>query len=145
MRSVKSMVWEPSLLDSEEGIRYRGLTIPECQAQLPKAPGGSEPLPEALLWLLITGEVSSTLSTCCCCFLFVCFLLVCCPLLFLFFLPFVSSCFCLFLTPFCFVSSCLLSSALPFLSPIWLILFLTSALFVLFLLLFTFALPFFCF
>jgi len=57
MRSVKSMVWEPSLLDSEEGIRFRGLTIPDCQEQLPRAPGGSEPLPEALIWLLITGEV----------------------------------------------------------------------------------------
>ena len=27
------------------------------QAKLPKAPGGQEPLPEALLWLLMTGEV----------------------------------------------------------------------------------------
>lgn len=63
MRSVKSMVWEPSLLDSEEGIRYRGLTIPECQQQLTKAPGGAEPLPEALLWLLITGEVPTEAQT----------------------------------------------------------------------------------
>jgi hypothetical protein len=47
MRSVTSMVWEPSLLDSQEGIRFRGLTIPECQAKLTRAPGGSEPLPEA--------------------------------------------------------------------------------------------------
>lgn len=44
MRSVKSMVWECSLLDSEEGIRFRGLTIPECQQKLTKAKGGSEPL-----------------------------------------------------------------------------------------------------
>jgi len=57
MRSVKSMVWECSLLDSEEGIRFRGLTIPDCQKQLPKIKGGHEPLPEGLLWLLITGEV----------------------------------------------------------------------------------------
>jgi citrate synthase len=42
---------------SEEGIRFRGKTIPECQAVLPKAPGGSEPLPEGLFWLLLTGEV----------------------------------------------------------------------------------------
>jgi len=59
MRSVKSMVYETSLLDPVEGIRFRGLTIPECQEKLPKAPGGSEPLPEALLWLLMTGEVPS--------------------------------------------------------------------------------------
>lgn len=57
MRDVKSMVWDCSLLDSQEGIRFRGLTIPDCQKLLPKAKGGSEPLPEALLWLLITGEV----------------------------------------------------------------------------------------
>lgn len=57
MRSVKSMVYETSLLDPVEGIRFRGLTIPECQKQLPKAKGGQEPLPEALLWLLLTSEV----------------------------------------------------------------------------------------
>jgi len=57
MRDIKSMVYETSLLDSNEGIRFRGLTIPEIQAKLPKAPGGSEPLPEGLLWLLLTGEV----------------------------------------------------------------------------------------
>ena len=57
MRSVKSMVYETSLLDPVEGIRFRGLTIPECQEKLPKAPGGQEPLPEGLLWLLMTGEV----------------------------------------------------------------------------------------
>jgi citrate synthase len=57
MRSVKSMVYETSLLDPEEGIRFRGLSIPECQQKLPKAPGGSEPLPEGILWLLLTGEV----------------------------------------------------------------------------------------
>jgi citrate synthase len=52
-------VWEGSVLDSEEGIRFRGRTIPECQEQLPKAPGGEEPLPEGLFWLLLTGEVPS--------------------------------------------------------------------------------------
>lgn len=57
MRSVKSMVTETSLLDPEEGIRFRGLSIPECQEKLPKAPGGQEPLPESTLWLLLTGEV----------------------------------------------------------------------------------------
>jgi len=57
MRDVASMVWETSLLDAHEGIRFRGLSIPECQQQLPKAAGGSEPLPEGVLWLLLTGEV----------------------------------------------------------------------------------------
>lgn len=41
----------------EEGIRFRGKTIPEAQELLPKAPGGQEPLPEGLFWLLVTGEV----------------------------------------------------------------------------------------
>jgi citrate synthase len=50
-------VYETSLLDAQEGIRFRGLSIPECQAQLPKFPGGEEPLPESLMWLLLTGKV----------------------------------------------------------------------------------------
>merc|ERR1712000_411136 len=58
-RGIKSLVWEGSVLDSEEGIRFRGKTIPECQELLPKAPGGQEPLPEGLFWLLLTGEVPS--------------------------------------------------------------------------------------
>lgn len=45
-RGIKSLVWEGSVLDSEEGIRFRGKTIPECQELLPKATGGKEPLPE---------------------------------------------------------------------------------------------------
>ena len=40
-----------------QGIRFRGYSIPECQGLLPKAPGGQEPLPEGLFWLLITGQV----------------------------------------------------------------------------------------
>lgn len=42
---------------TEEGIRFRNKTIPEVQNLLPKAPGGQEPLPEGLFWLLVTGEV----------------------------------------------------------------------------------------
>lgn len=56
-RGIKSLVWEGSVLDAEEGIRFRGKTIPECQEVLPKAEGGSEPLPEGIFWLLLTGEV----------------------------------------------------------------------------------------
>ena len=50
------LVWEGSVLDAEEGIRFRGKTIPECQKELPKAPGGGEPLPEGLFWLLLTNK-----------------------------------------------------------------------------------------
>ena len=59
-RSVKCMLWETSLLDANEGIRFRGMTIPELQKELPtfKGPAGDgEPTPEALTWLLLTGEV----------------------------------------------------------------------------------------
>lgn len=57
MRGITGLVYEPSLLDAMEGIRFRGYTIPECQKVLPKAAGGAEPMPEAMFWLLMTGEV----------------------------------------------------------------------------------------
>jgi len=57
MRGIKGLVCETSVLDPDEGIRFRGLSIPECQQTLPKAEGGQEPLPEGLFWLLCTGEV----------------------------------------------------------------------------------------
>ena len=50
---MKGLVTETSVLDADEGIRFRGYTIPECQELLPKAPGGQEPLPEGLFWLLV--------------------------------------------------------------------------------------------
>ncbi|CDQ76583.1 unnamed protein product [Oncorhynchus mykiss] len=57
MRGMKGLVYETSVLDADEGIRFRGYSIPECQQLLPKAPGGAEPLPEGLFWLLVTGQV----------------------------------------------------------------------------------------
>lgn len=57
MRGIKGLVCETSVLDPDEGIRFRGLSIPECQKVLPKVPGGNEPLPEGLFWLLITGDI----------------------------------------------------------------------------------------
>jgi len=63
MRDIKGLVCETSLLDAQEGIRFRDLSIPECQKVLTKAHGGSEPLPEALFWLLVTGEVPTEEQT----------------------------------------------------------------------------------
>lgn len=63
MRGIKGLVWEGSVLDPIEGIRFRGRTIPDIQRELPSAPSGSEPLPEALFWLLLTGEVPSAAQT----------------------------------------------------------------------------------
>jgi citrate synthase len=57
MRGVKCMVWEASLLDPMEGIRFRGYSIPEVREKLPKVRGGEEPLPEGIFWLLLTGEL----------------------------------------------------------------------------------------
>ncbi|KAI3511124.1 hypothetical protein L1887_18268 [Cichorium endivia] len=57
MRGMTGLLWETSLLDPDEGIRFRGLSIPECQKVLPAAISGGEPLPEGLLWLLLTGKV----------------------------------------------------------------------------------------
>ncbi|KAG2483353.1 hypothetical protein HYH03_017801 [Edaphochlamys debaryana] len=57
MRGIPGMLWETSLLDPEEGIRFRGLSIPELQEKLPGAVPGGQPIPEGLLWLLLTGEI----------------------------------------------------------------------------------------
>lgn len=40
-----------------QGIRFHGLTIPDCQKVLPPAPGGKEMTAESMLWLLLTGQV----------------------------------------------------------------------------------------
>lgn len=63
MRDIKCMVTETSSVDPQEGIRYRGMTIPELQARLPKAPRGSQPLPEGVFWLLLTGDVPNAAQT----------------------------------------------------------------------------------
>jgi len=36
------------------------MSIPECQKKLPGAFPGGEPLPEAVLWLLLTGKVCNS-------------------------------------------------------------------------------------
>lgn len=57
MRGLYGLVCETSSVDPAEGIRFRGLTIKQCQKVLPKAKGGEQPLPEGLFWLLVTGDV----------------------------------------------------------------------------------------
>ena len=57
MRGITGLVTETSLLDANEGIRFRGYSIPDLQSQLPKAAGGDEPLPEALFHLMLMGEM----------------------------------------------------------------------------------------
>lgn len=57
MRGILGLITETSLLDSEEGIRVRGYSIPELVDQLPKAPNGKQPLPEGLFYLMLIGEL----------------------------------------------------------------------------------------
>lgn len=62
MRDIKSMIWETSLLDAQEGIRFRGYSIPELSEKLPKG-RGKEPLPEGLFWLMLTDEIPTEEET----------------------------------------------------------------------------------
>jgi len=57
MKGMIGMVTETSKLDPEEGIRFRGYSIPEIREKLPKAPGGNEPLPEGIFYLMLIGEL----------------------------------------------------------------------------------------
>ncbi len=58
MKGINGLITETSKLDPEEGIRFRGYSIPELRKLLPKSKdGGQEPLPEGLFYLLLIGEV----------------------------------------------------------------------------------------
>jgi citrate synthase len=57
MRGMTGLVTETSLLDPQEGIRFRGYSIPELQEKLPHTAGGGEPLPEGLFHLMLLGEL----------------------------------------------------------------------------------------
>uniref|UniRef100_A0A2P2HX21 Citrate synthase n=1 Tax=Hirondellea gigas TaxID=1518452 RepID=A0A2P2HX21_9CRUS len=63
MRGIKGLVTETSVLDPEEGIRFRGYSLSDCQKLLTKASGGDEPLPEAAFWLLCTGDIPTHAQT----------------------------------------------------------------------------------
>ena len=56
MRGMMGLLYETSKLHHIQGINYREKDLFEIREQAPRAPGGSEPLPEAVLWLLLTGE-----------------------------------------------------------------------------------------
>ncbi len=59
MRGMTGLVSETSLLDAQDGIRFRGYSIPQLREKLPKAPGGTEPLPEGLFYLMLVGDLPS--------------------------------------------------------------------------------------
>lgn len=56
MKGMIGMVTETSKLDAEEGIRFRGYSIPELRQKLPRGKGG-ENLPEGIFYLLLMGEL----------------------------------------------------------------------------------------
>lgn len=56
-RDVRCLVTDISYLDPNEGIRFRGMTIPEVLEKLPKVPGSEMPFVEGHLWLLLTGDI----------------------------------------------------------------------------------------
>ncbi|MFO8000656.1 MAG: citrate (Si)-synthase [Marinilabilia sp.] len=59
MKGVVSLVTCTSKLDPDEGIRFRGYSIPELREKLPKLYDGGEPLPEGLFYLMLLGEIPS--------------------------------------------------------------------------------------
>ena len=59
-RDIRSLVTDISYLDPQEGIRFRGKTIPETFAALPKAAGSKYPTVESFWYFLLTGDVPTT-------------------------------------------------------------------------------------
>jgi citrate synthase len=59
MRDIKSMVSDISYVDPAEGIRFRGLSIPEVLKKLPKPRGAKMPYVGGLYFLLMTGDIST--------------------------------------------------------------------------------------
>ena len=57
MRDIKSLLTDVSFVDPAEGIRFRGMSIPEVLKALPKARGNKMPLVGGLYYLLMIGEV----------------------------------------------------------------------------------------
>ena len=57
MRGMLSMVTETSKLDADEGIRFRGYSLPEIQDVLPRAKDSNQPLPEGIFYLMLIGSL----------------------------------------------------------------------------------------
>ena len=64
MRGTKVLVSDISYVDPAEGIRFRGLSIPEVLAKLPKPDGAEMPLVGGLYYLLLTNEIPTKEQAC---------------------------------------------------------------------------------
>ena len=59
MRGLPGMLYETSKLDPNEGISYRGHKLFDVVEKAPTTTPGGQPIPEGILWLLLTGEYPS--------------------------------------------------------------------------------------
>lgn len=57
MKGIPLLVTDTSKLDPNEGIRFKGFSIPELQEKLPRLHPEGEPLPEGLFYLMLIGEI----------------------------------------------------------------------------------------
>jgi citrate synthase len=57
MKGLPILLCLTSKLDAQEGIRFRGFSIPELQEKLPKLSPDDEPLPEGLFYLMLLGDL----------------------------------------------------------------------------------------
>jgi citrate synthase len=59
-RDVRCLVTDISYLDPQEGIRFRGKTIPETFAALPRKAGFEQPTVESFFYFLLTGDIPTS-------------------------------------------------------------------------------------
>jgi citrate synthase len=64
MRGSMVLISDISYVDPEEGIRFRGFSIPEVLEKLPKPDGAEMPYVGGLYYLLMTGEVPTKEQAC---------------------------------------------------------------------------------
>ncbi|RKD89686.1 citrate (Si)-synthase [Mangrovibacterium diazotrophicum] len=57
MKGIPALITDTSKLDANEGIRFRGFTLGELRAKLPRLDPQGEPLPEGLFYLMLLGEI----------------------------------------------------------------------------------------
>ena len=63
MRGLPGMLYETSKLHPIDGIRYRGHDLFEIRKHAPKTVPGGQPIPEGVLWLLLTGDYPTEAQT----------------------------------------------------------------------------------
>ena len=57
MRGLPGMLYETSKLHPIDGIEYRGMDLFKIRELAAKTVPGGQPIPEGVLWLLLTGEL----------------------------------------------------------------------------------------